>query len=306
MSAPIRVDEYVVARAPAKINLHLGVGPVRKDGFHELATVFCALSLTDEVIATAAHGLSVTTSGEGAGEVPDDKRNLAWRAAAALAERAGVPADVELSINKQIPVAAGLAGGSADAAATLIACDALWQTGAVKSDLIEIAAELGSDVAFALTGGLALGTGRGELLSPVLAAGKWHWVLAVARGGLSTAEVYAELDRLREGQDEVELVTPDRLMNALRARDLDLLGQNLHNDMEPAAYSLMPELRRTRRAGLQEGAVAAVMCGSGPTFAFLTEDEQAAIDLAAAISALDVSRTVRTATGPVTGARIIA
>lgn len=306
MSAPIRVDEYVVARAPAKINLHLGIGPVREDGYHEVATVYCAVALTDEVVATAAHGLSVTTTGEGAEDVADDETNLAWRAAQALADRAGMDPDVELSISKQIPVAAGLAGGSADAAATLVACDALWQTGAPKSDLVEIAKELGSDVAFSLTGGLALGTGRGELLSPVLAAGRWHWVLAVAKGGLSTAEVYAELDRLREGQDDVVLETPDRLMNALRARDLELLGDTLHNDMQPAAFSLMPALRRTRSAGLEEGAKGALLCGSGPTFAFLAESEAAAIDLAAAISALDVCRTVRTASGPVGGARVIA
>lgn len=306
MTAPVQTDDVVIARAPAKLNLHLGVGPTRADGYHELATVFCALSLTDELVAVEGDGLSIVTTGEGAGDVPADPSNLACRAAAMLAERAGIDPDVELSVRKQIPVAAGLAGGSADAAAALVACDALWQTGADRADLVEIAAALGSDVVFSLTGGLALGTGRGELLSPVLAAGRWHWVLAVADGGLSTAEVYGELDRLRADRGvEPTLELPDALMNALRSRDVEALGAALHNDMEPAAFSLMPTLRRTKAAGSEEGAAGAVLCGSGPTMAFLAQGESDAVDLAARISGLGVCRTVRTAYGPVQGARVV-
>ena len=307
MTAPVETDDVVVARAPAKINLHLGVGPLRADGYHELATVFCALSLSDELVAVEGDGIRIVTTGEGAADVPDDARNLAYRAASMLAERAGIEAEVELSVRKQIPVAAGLAGGSADAAAALVACDALWQTGAHRADLVEIAGELGSDVVFSLTGGLALGTGRGENLSPVLAAGRWHWVLAVADGGLSTKDVYSELDRLRAHRAiEPTLELPDELMNALRSRDTDRLGDSLHNDMEPAAFSLMPALRRTKAAGLEEGAAGAVLCGSGPTVGFLARDETDAIDLAARISGLGVCRTVRTAYGPVQGARVVA
>ena len=157
----------------------------------------------------------------------------------------------------------------------------------------------------ALTGGLSLGTGRGEMLSPVLASGKWHWVLAIAKAGLSTPDVYAELDRIRKGQDDIELEPPTQLMNALRSRDLDLLADSLHNDMEPAAISLQPTLRQTKRAGLEEGAKAALLCGSGPTYAFLARNEDDAVDLAARIAGAGVCRTVRTATGPVTGARVI-
>lgn len=306
MTAPVQTDDVVIARAPAKINLHLGVGPLRADGYHELATVFCALSLADELVAVEAEELSIATVGEGAADVPGDTSNLACRAAALLAERAGIKPEVALSVRKQIPVAAGLAGGSADAAAALVACDALWQTGADRADLVQIAAELGSDVVFSLTGGLALGTGRGELLSPVLAAGRWHWVLAVAEQGLSTGAVYAELDRLRSVRAlDSALDLPDRLLNALRARDLPAVGEALHNDMEPAAFSLMPSLRRTKAAGLEEGAAAAVMCGSGPTMAFLVPDETAAVELAARISGLGVCRTVRTAYGPTNGARVV-
>lgn len=306
MTAPVRSDDVVIARAPAKINLHLGVGPLRSDGYHDLATVFCALSLADELVAIEAEELSISTSGEGADTVPDDATNLACQAAAKLAERAGIKPEVALSVRKQIPVAAGLAGGSANAAAALVACDALWQTGAHREDLLEIAAELGSDVAFSITGGLALGTGRGQLLSPVLAAGRWHWVLAVADGGLSTPQVYGELDRLRQKQGRnPSLELPDELLNALRARDIDAVGAALHNDMEPAAVSLMPSLRRTKAAGLEEGAQAAVLCGSGPTMAFLARSEDDAVELAARISGQGVCRTVRTAYGPVAGARII-
>ncbi|WP_153505566.1 4-(cytidine 5'-diphospho)-2-C-methyl-D-erythritol kinase [Cumulibacter manganitolerans] len=306
MTAPVQTDDVVIARAPAKINLHLGVGPLRSDGYHELATVFCALSLTDELVAVEAERLRITTTGEGAADVPEGPTNLACRAASMLAERAGIAPEVELSVRKQIPVAAGLAGGSADAAAALVACDALWQTGAGRDDLVQIAAALGSDVVFSLTGGLALGTGRGELLSPVLAAGRWHWVLAVADGGLSTKDVYAELDRLRDGRDvERTLELPDDLMNALRSRDTAALGAALHNDMEPAAFSLKPALRRTKAAGLDEGASGALLCGSGPTMAFLARGEKQAVDLAARISGLGVCRTVRTAHGPVQGARVV-
>ncbi len=305
MTAPIRVDDAVLARAPAKLNLHLGVGPLREDKFHELLTVFCALSISDEVVASESDGLSLEVTGEGVKDVPKDKRNLAWRAAALLAKQAGIDPDVHLEIRKAIPVAAGLAGGSADAAAALIACDALWQTGADREDLVALGAQLGSDVVFSLTGGLSLGTGRGERLSPVLAAGKWHWVLAIAKSGLSTVDVYAELDRIRADQEDFELQTPTALMNALRSRDLDLLAESLSNDMEPAAISLMPSLRQTKRAGIDEGARAALLCGSGPTYAFLVQSEDNAVDVAARVAGAGVCRTVRTATGPVSGARII-
>lgn len=306
MSAPVGIDDVVTARAPGKINLHLGVGPLGRDSYHDIVTVFCAVSLTDEVVATHSAGLSVTVSGEGASSVPPGPGNLAFQAAKLLADRAGIDPDVALSIHKSIPVAAGLAGGSADAAATLVACDALWQTGAERADLLQIAAELGSDIAFALTGGLSLGTGRGNFLSPVLAAGKWHWVLAVADGSLSTPKVYSELDRLRGTKTlDITLDPPQDLLNALRRRDSSALAAALHNDLEPAAFSLMPTLRQTSRGGLAEGALGALLCGSGPTFAFLVKDADGAVDLAARLAGLGVCRTVRTVKGPVAGARVI-
>jgi 4-diphosphocytidyl-2-C-methyl-D-erythritol kinase len=300
------VPEPVTVRVPAKVNLHLSVGPPREDGYHDLVTVFHAVSLYDEVTATPARDLSLGITGEGAGALPLDQDNLVWRAAVLLAERAGVQPAVRLDVAKGIPVAGGLAGGSADAAATLVACDALWGTGMDRVDLLELAAELGSDVAFSLTGGTALGTGRGERLTPVLAAGRWHWVLAVAGDGLSTPTVYGELDRLRADLDLAPTGEPDRLINALRAHDPDALGTLLANDLQAPALALRPELRRTLRAGGDLGALGGIVSGSGPTCAFLSRSREAAVRLGAALAGAGVCRTVRVAYGPVPGARIVA
>jgi 4-diphosphocytidyl-2-C-methyl-D-erythritol kinase len=293
---------------PAKINLHLAVGPVRPDGYHELVTVFQAVSLYDELTATPARTLTLAVSGEGADELPTGGDNLAWRAAELLARQAGVDAAVHLELAKAIPVAAGLAGGSADAAAALVACDALWGTGLPRSEMIELAAQLGADVAFCLVGGTALGTGRGERLTPVLAGGRWHWVLAVAHGGLSTPAVYAELDRLRAqaGASDPAAVGPaSGLINAMRVQDPEQLGKLLASDLQPAALSLRPPLRQTLQAAVELGALGAVVSGSGPTCALLARSEEHAVRLAAALAGAGVCRTVTVVTGPVGGARVV-
>lgn len=297
------MSRSITVRAPAKVNLHLSVGAPAQDGFHPVMTVLLAVSLYDEVTATAGSGLALSLRGEGADDLPADERNLAWRAAELLAAHAGVPPDVHLELAKQIPVAAGLAGGSADAAATLVACDALWQTRLGRPVLHRLAAELGSDVAFTLVGGLALGTGRGELLTPVLATGEWHWVLAVADGGLSTPAVYAELDRLR-GDDVHPLREPGRLIEGLRVRDAHTVAAALSNDLQGAAASLRPALRKTLREGEHLGAQAGIVSGSGPTCAFLVGSARAAVRFAAALSGAGVCRTVRIVHGPVHGARL--
>jgi 4-diphosphocytidyl-2-C-methyl-D-erythritol kinase len=299
------VPEPVTVRVPAKVNLHLSVGSVRDDGYHELVTVFHAVSLYDEVTATPARDLSLGIRGEGAALLPVDGDNLVWRAATLLAERGGVAPAVRLDLVKGIPVAGGLAGGSADAAATLVACDALWGTGLDRAELLEIAGLLGSDVAFALTGGTALGTGRGERLTPVLATGRWHWVFAISGNGLLTPNVYRELDRLRSSGNPPSAGDPDRLINALRSHDAAGLGALLANDLQAAAVSLRPELRRTLRTGAELGALGAVVSGSGPTCAFLATSREAAVRLAASLAAAGVCRTVRVAYGPVPGARVV-
>ena len=285
MTAALPAPVEVTARAPAKVNVHLGVGPLREDGFHELRTVYLAVSLFDTVGARPGEGLSLTVRGEGAGpgqdSVPTDSDNLVWRAAELLARSAGVPADAEIAIDKAIPAAAGLAGGSADAAAALVALDALWGTRAAREDLVELAAHLGSDVPFSLTGGVALGSGRGERVSPVLSRGQTHWVLGMARIGLSTPAVYAELDRLREHEAVPAPGLPAGLERTLATGTAAELAPLLRNDLQPAALSLAPELEDVLAAGRAAGALTSFVSGSGPTTAHLVADAAAAQELAA-------------------------
>ncbi|GGU33294.1 4-(cytidine 5'-diphospho)-2-C-methyl-D-erythritol kinase [Streptomyces lavendofoliae] len=296
------MTESITVRVPAKVNVQLAVGPARPDGFHDLANVFLAVSLYDEVTATPAGGLRVTCSGPDAGQVPLDTTNLAARAALALAERYGVPPDVHLHIAKDIPVAGGMAGGSADGAGALLACDALWGTGASREELLDICAGLGSDVPFSLAGGAALGTGRGERLEPLEVGGTFHWVFAVADGGLSTPAVYGEFDRLAAGTDVPAPAASPALLDALRAGDAALLAGALVNDLQPAALSLRPSLAATLAAGTDAGALAGLVSGSGPTTAFLVKDEEAARTVAGALLASGTCRTARVATSPAPGA----
>ncbi|WP_280307734.1 4-(cytidine 5'-diphospho)-2-C-methyl-D-erythritol kinase, partial [Nocardia neocaledoniensis] len=248
------VPSPVVVRAPSKVNLHLGVGDLRPDGYHDLTTVFQALSLGDELELAPSASLTVRVSGEGAAEVPTDRTNLVWKAAVRLAHLAGRAPLVEIAIAKGIPVAGGMAGGSADAAAALVGLNELWDLGLGRDELSAVAAELGSDVPFALHGGTALGTGRGERLLPVLSRNTFHWVLALAKDGLSTPSVFRELDRLRAEGDPPRLGDPQQLMQALAAGDPHTLAPLLGNDLQAAALSLKPELRRTLRAGVGAGA----------------------------------------------------
>jgi 4-diphosphocytidyl-2-C-methyl-D-erythritol kinase len=304
----------VTARAPAKVNVHLAVGPLRPDGFHELRTVYLAVSLFDTVTVRPGNGLALTVTGEGAGAVrgadlvPTDRRNLVWRAAELLADHAGVAADATIDIAKSIPAAAGLAGGSADAAAALVALDALWGTRAGREDLLALAAQLGSDVPFSLVGGVALGAGRGELLTPVLARTRRHWVLGIAGEGLSTPAVYGELDRLRAAgrvPDGEELTAAEPAIAALRSGPTALLASSLANDLQAPALALRPELARALRAATEAGAAGALVSGSGPTVAVLADDERDAVRLTAELAGAGVFRTVRAVHGPVPGARLV-
>jgi 4-diphosphocytidyl-2-C-methyl-D-erythritol kinase len=292
-------------RAPAKVNLYLGVGRRRPDGYHELATVYQAISLYDEVTARRGTEIRVHVTGRDAHLVPTGTRNLAYQAVAALAERTGLSAGIHLHVAKKIPVAAGLAGGSADAAAALVAADALWETGLSRAALTELAADLGSDVPFCVLGGTAVGIGRGEQLSPALVRGQFHWVLALAEGGLSTPAVYAEHDRVTRAAAPPPDV-PTRLLAGLRAGDTAAVAHALHNDLQAAACSLMPDLARVLDAGRAAGALGGLVSGSGPTVAFLVADAQAGQELGAALLASGVCRRVEQAVGPVPGARVVA
>lgn len=301
-------DGSVTAHAPAKINVHLAVGPLRGDGFHDLTTVYLAVSLLDSVTVWPDEGLSVTVTGEGAdGSVPTDSRNLVWQAAELLARHAGVRADAALHVDKSIPAAAGLAGGSADAAAALVALDALWGTRCTRRQLAGLAAQLGSDVPFSLVGGLALGTGRGEELSPSLCRRRTDWVLGIAGTGLSTPTVYGELDRLRADGTLPGGSTagpPDEVLTALRDGPDEALARFLANDLQSPALSLRPDLSAGLAAMTRAGARGAVVSGSGPTVVGLVDDADAASAVAQALTAEGSFRAVRTVHGPVLGARL--
>ncbi|MES5821950.1 4-(cytidine 5'-diphospho)-2-C-methyl-D-erythritol kinase [Streptomyces sp. RG80] len=296
----------VTVRVPAKVNVQLAVGAVRPDGFHDLANVFLAVGLYDEVTVTPADGLRVTCEGPDAAQVPLDRTNLAARAAEALAARYGLDPAVHLHIAKDIPVAGGMAGGSADGAGALLACDTLWGTNASRAELLDICAELGSDVPFSLVGGAALGTGRGERLRTLEVGGTFHWVFAMADRGLSTPAVFREFDRLTEGLDVPEPVASQELLDALAKGDPGALAAAVSNDLQPAALSLFPELADTLAAGRDGGALAALVSGSGPTTAFLTRDAESAVKVAEALETSGTCRTVRTATAPAPGASVVA
>jgi 4-diphosphocytidyl-2-C-methyl-D-erythritol kinase len=306
----------VTARVPAKVNLQLSVGPLRDDGYHELVTVFHAVSLYDEVTVTKADRTSVSVSGEGGPAVPLGPANLAVRAAVALARATGRrgkgAGGVRIEIRKRIPVAAGLAGGSADAAAALVACNELWRAGLTGSELADVGARIGSDVPFALTGGTAVGLGRGERLTTALVAGSYHWVLAFGATGLATPDVFAACDRLRtaRGAREGEAAVPapelsTELMAALRSGDPAAVGPLLTNDLQPAALSLQPLLRRALSAGKEHGALGAIVSGSGPTCAVLAAGAAAARDLAVAVTGAGVCRAVVQVSGPAPGACVV-
>ena len=295
----------VTVRVPGKVNLHLSVGDLRPDGYHDIVTVFHAVSLVDEVTVRTADLLSLQVVGEGAQTLPVDDRNLAWQAAELMAEHLGRAPDVEITIEKAIPVAGGMAGGSADAAAVLLAINSLWEPGVPRRDLHALAARLGSDVPFALHGGTALGTGRGDELATVLARNSFHWVLAFGKGGLSAATVYGEIDRLRESGDPPRVSDPEPLLTALARGNPHELAPLLGNDLQPAALSLDPGLRRTLRAGVEAGALAGIVSGSGPTCAFLCSSASSAVDVGTELAGEGVCRTVRVASGPVVGARVV-
>jgi 4-diphosphocytidyl-2-C-methyl-D-erythritol kinase len=293
----------VTVRVPAKVNVQLAVGGARPDGFHDLANVFLAVGLYDEVTVRPAPSLTITCDGPDADQVPLDRTNLAARATVLLAARHGIAPDVHIHIAKDIPVAGGMAGGSADGAGALLACDMLWGLGSTRDELLSICAQLGSDVPFSLVGGAALGTGRGERLTELEVGGGFSWVFAVADGGLSTPAVYGEFDRLNEGVAVPDPVASPLLLDALRTGDVLALADAVSNDLQPAALSLRPSLADTLAVGASAGALASLVSGSGPTTAFLTKDEDAAEAVASALMSSGTCRAARVAGAPAEGAR---
>jgi len=302
------VEGRVHVRAPGKLNLFFEVGDAQDDGYHEVASAYQAVSLYEDVWAEPADDFTVSVSGSvDVSGVPADDRNLALRAARLVAQKIGHTGGVHLDIVKHVPVAGGMGGGSADAAAALVACDALWGADLGTAHLHQLAARLGADVPFALMGGTAIGTGRGDELSPALAKGRFDWVIVPSDVGLSTPEVYAHLDALRTRPDIISATRAPAVdpgvLHALRAGDAIVLAEHVRNDLQAAALSLRPELRDALELGEQAGAIAGMVSGSGPTLAFLAGDPESALELQVVLSAggyeaLHVH-------GPVHGARVL-
>ena len=298
----------VVARVPAKVNLQLAVGPLGNDGFHEVTTVFQAISLFDDVtVATAPenNGISIQITGQTSTGVPSDSSNLAVKAATLMIKKYDLPNDLNIKLKKEIPVAGGMAGGSADAAGVIVGLDSLFELGLSRDEMEMVGSKIGADVPFSICGGVAIGTGRGDQITPALFKGSYNWVLALSGQGLATPSVYAECDRLREGLSISTPVVSEQLMQALRAGDAKALGKSLSNDLQPAACSLRPALRLVLDVGLDYGALGGIVSGSGPTVVFLVKDDDHAMDLTVALSSSGVISSVVRATGAVAGARII-
>ena len=301
-------NNSVTVRVPAKVNLQLSVGPRESDGFHNLVSVFQAISIFDDVTVSKSHagsGVTISVTGEHTHGVPEDHSNLAVKAALLVGSKFDFAVDVHIEVKKSIPVAGGMAGGSADAAATLIAMDSLFQLEMSREELHTMGSELGSDVPFMISGGTAIGQGRGDQLTAALSRGTYHWVLALSSVGLSTPAVYTECDRMRSELDIAAPQVSDVLMQSLLAADAEGVGKALTNDLQNAACSLRPALSLVLEVGRDYGALGAVVSGSGPTVAFLVADEDAGLDLAVALTASGVVGSVTRAHGPVHGAKII-
>ena len=295
----------VEVQVPAKVNLQLSVGPKESDGFHEVVTVFQAISIFDNLKISRSEQFDITLEGDFINGVPIDQNNLVSKAVEIMAERFEIDKNLSIEINKSIPVAGGMAGGSADAAGTLLGIDQLFGLGLSKEELSQVARKLGSDVPFMLHGGTAVGRGRGDEITPALSRGNYHWVIAVSSNGLATPAVYGECDRLRTGLDIKAPALNDELLQALLSGDANRVGKALNNDLQAAAISLRPALRLILDTGQEYGALGGLVSGSGPSVAFLVADEDHSLDLAVALTSSGVVGSVARAQGPVSGAKII-
>ncbi|MDR0436491.1 MAG: 4-(cytidine 5'-diphospho)-2-C-methyl-D-erythritol kinase [Propionibacteriaceae bacterium] len=300
----------VKVRVPAKINLTLNVGQRADDGYHPLLTVFQAVGLYDEITAMPVLGgvISVLVRGAQAHLVPTDGTDLGAQAARLLRSRYGLPSyGASIEIDKQIPVAGGMAGGSADAAGTLVACSELWGLELSPNELQLLAAELGSDVPFSLNGGTVIAHGRGTDMVPLMCRGTYYWALAFAETGLSTPAVFQRFDELNgAAAPKRPADVPHELLAALIAGDAKTLGKMLSNDLEPAALDLCPALADTLAYGRSyPGVLGGLVSGSGPTCAFLVENPRALADLVGELRVLPRVRAAVGVTAPARGAHLI-
>uniref|UniRef100_UPI00404AB0CC 4-(cytidine 5'-diphospho)-2-C-methyl-D-erythritol kinase n=1 Tax=Candidatus Planktophila sp. TaxID=2175601 RepID=UPI00404AB0CC len=298
----------VTVRVPAKVNLQLAVGPREADGYHNLVSIFQAISIYDDLTISKTapgSGITIEITGDHKHGVPSNSTNLAVKAAQLIADEYDFAVDIHIAVNKSIPVAGGMAGGSADAAAVIVGLNELFDLEMSREEMLEFGSQLGSDVPFMITGGTAIGQGRGDQLTAALSRGTYHWVLALSTVGLSTPAVYQECDRLRAGLDIAAPQTSDALMQSLLSADPKAVGLALQNDLQSAACSLRPALTLVLDVGEEYGALGAIVSGSGPTVAFLVGDEEQGLDLAVALTSSGVVGSVARAYGPVPGAKVI-
>lgn len=295
----------VSVRVPGKINLQLSVGPLQRDGYHELATVFQSVSIFDELTISETDEDGIEIAAEGKSAIPLGKENLAYKAAELMRKKFDIATGLLIKIKKEIPIAGGMAGGSANAGATIVGIDSLFSLGLKRDEMERIGSEIGADVPFTISGGTAIGIGRGDQITPVLSRGSYSWVLALSSSGLSTPAVYKECDRLREGLDISKPHISDSLLQSLSQGDAKALGKSLTNDLQAAACSLKPALRLILDVGMDYGALGGIVSGSGPTVAFLAESEDHALDLVVALTSSGVVGNVIRVAGPVPGARVI-
>jgi len=293
--------------APGKVNAGLAVGSPQADGYHDLATLYVSVSCYDEITIAAARRFEITVSGMSADQIPSDGTNLAARAAVLLADRCGIAPSVHIHIDKRIPVCGGMAGGSTDAAAVLLACNAFWGTGLEIPELSALGATLSVDVPFCLLGGAAIGRGRGDVLDPVPVAQPFHWVFAIAHEGLSTPAMFKALDDRRErtGSSIAAAALPDGLLRAFASGDPRRLAKEMVNDFDSVAAEVCPSLVETRRIGLEAGALAGLLSGTGATYAFLAGSAEEACVVGERLAASGSCAAVRVAHGPVPGPEVV-
>ncbi|SFD72947.1 4-diphosphocytidyl-2-C-methyl-D-erythritol kinase [Lentibacillus persicus] len=258
------VEMVLFERAPAKINLSLDVLGKREDGFHEVEMIMTSVDLADRVELYDINDDKIEVSTDNQ-YVPNDEGNLAYKAALAFKNTYRLHRGIRINIQKNIPVSAGLGGGSSDAAAVLRGLNRMWSVGVSQAELVEFSSELGSDVPFCITGNTALGTGHGEKIRTLPSPPPCYIVLAKPDIGISTRHIFP-----RVNMDTIPHPDTEAVIQSLEEKDFDKLCQHSGNALEDVTFPLYPEVKQIRDKMLETGASGALMSGSGPTVAGLT------------------------------------
>lgn len=314
LQARLMPEQIAVATAPGKVNLFFKVGPLKDDGYHDVASLYMAVNLAETVVGQIATEYSVKVSGSlddfALLAVPTDESNLVVKVAKQIKALSATPEVIklQLGIDKHVPVAGGMGGGSADAAAAMLVSNAMFRTDLAPEQLHQLAAELGADVPFALSGGIAIGTGKGDKLTQIENVKPVHLVIIGDQGGLSTPLVYQRLDALRSarGEDTKQIAEPEinqQLIRALQSGNVHDIADHLHNDLEEATLSLRPDLETRMIAARQLGALKVMVSGSGPTLLAFCGSELGAKEIAEKLVKLGYD--ARAVSGPAVGAELV-